>query len=89
MISQLQEMPKSMMCLDLENYTKPIEIYGGHDSDKMRWIDLMLSPCNEEDPDCRVKDFRDEKTGLMDTDALWEQLGIPVIEVLFREERVD
>ena len=25
----------------------------------------------------------------MNTDALWDQLGIPIIEVLFREERVD
>ena len=35
------------MCLDLEKYDKPIEIYGGHDSDKMQWLDLRFHPCDE------------------------------------------
>ena len=88
-IDQLKKMPKSMMCLDLVKFEKPITIFGGHDSDKMQWLDLQFAPCNEEDPDCRVKDFRDKETGLMNTDALWNELGSPIIEVLFREERVD
>ena len=36
-----------------------------------------------------MRDFRDEETGLMNTDALWDQLGNPSIEVLFRDTRVD
>ena len=89
MIKKIKEMPNSLMCLDLVKYGKPIEIFGGHDSDHMKYLDLMFHPCDENDSGCRVGDFRDGETGLMNTDALWDELGIPSLEVLFMEERVD
>ena len=49
----------------------------------------MLRPCDEGEPSCRVREFRDEVTGQMDVDALWDQLGNPSLEVLFRDTRVD
>ena len=60
------------MCLDLAKYGKSIEIFGDLDSDVNQWLDLKLGPCDETEPDCRVGDFRDEETGLMNTDALWD-----------------
>ena len=78
------------MCLDLDKYGKPIKIFGSFDSDVNEYLSLILRPCNETDyPNCRVKDFRDKVTGVMDTRALWEKLGDPSIEVLFRDARVD
>ena len=61
------------MCLDLEKYGKPIEIFGNFDSDANKYLSLKLYPCNEtDDPNCRIRDFRDKVTGVMDTDALWD-----------------
>ena len=77
------------MCLDLDKYGKPIKLFGDFDSDVNQYLDLKLRPCDEQDPNCRVGDFRDKVTGRMNTRALWDKLGIPSIEVFFRETRVD
>ena len=78
-----------MMCLDLDAYVdvngkpKPIEIYGSLESDDCQFLDIILLPCEEDNDDCDVKNYRDKITGLMDTHALWDRIGISLIEILF------
>ena len=66
-----------MSCLDLDNYkgTIPLELYGSHDDDKARWLDIALVPCNETDPKCDVRKHRDNKTDKMDLNAIWDEIG--------------
>lgn len=50
----------SLACLDLATYGKPIVIYGSLESDESQRLELRLTPCDEDNPACRVSQFRDE-----------------------------
>ena len=41
-IEKLKSRANSMMCLDLDAYGKPIEIFGSHDSDLSQYLDLVF-----------------------------------------------
>ena len=78
-----------MLCLDQEGFGRLIELFGSNDSDVTQWLELILLPCMEDAPGCRVKDFRKEEDGLMDVNALWDEIGLPVLEVISKESRVE
>ena len=76
------------MCVDLDAYKESIELYGGLNSDESISVGIILLPCNKTtNPECEVESYR--KNGKMDTDALWNRIGQPVIELFFREQRID
>jgi len=76
------------MCLDFAKFQDKIEIFGSSDSDDTQFLELTFLPCKEEAPSCRVKSFRNEE-GLMQTEALWDELGMLEIEILSLQQRMD
>ena len=76
------------MCLDLDKFGRKIEIFGSNDSDDAQFIDLTYAPCDENAEGCRIKEFRNSD-GLMETEKMWDALGLPIIEILSRQSRVD
>ena len=78
-----------MICLDLENYEGSTEIYGSHDADRSQWLDIVLLPCEIGEPNCEVENYLDSVTNKMDVKALWDRIGQPVFELMFRDQRID
>lgn len=75
--------------MDLETFGRPVELFGSHDSDEHQWLDLILLPCDEAAPGCRINDFKDSNTGIMNTEALWDEIGLPVLEIVSKEGRIE
>ena len=51
-------------------------------------MELTYLPCKETDEGCKVSQFRDAE-GKMNTDKLWDQLGMVEIEILSLQQRMD
>ena len=84
-----KEIENQMMCLDLDKYDGPTEIYGSHDSDVSQWLDIMLFPCQIDEPNCEVGNYLNNSSNKMDVNALWDRIGQPVFELMFRDQRID
>ena len=69
---------KGLFCLDIAKFGR-IEVYGSFESDISQSIELRLQPCSEQNPNCRVSEFRDKTSNKMDITALWDAIGWPEI----------
>ena len=81
-IKHLQETPNGLMCLDLEKWDSTIEITGSNDSDDTQFLELTFMPCDINARGCRVGQFKDAVNQKIDTNKLWDELGMLELEVL-------
>ena len=76
------------MCLDMDKFGTNIEIFGSNDSDETQFLELTYMPCDISAEGCRVGEFRD-KEGKIDTNRLWDELGMLELEILSLQQRMD
>ena len=76
------------MCLDMDKFGTNIEIFGSNDSDETQFLELTYMPCDISAEGCRVEEFRD-KEGKIDTNRLWDELGMLELEILSLQQRMD